>query len=230
MKNLLLLTFFLLAYRSGVFCQLTKSDCPTISMITPAGVTMVGETMFFRVDVSDNSARHPLRYKWEVLNGEITDGQGSDQIRVIAKVNGVNVTVSVRIKGLPKQCENSASEIAPVAIGPSVEPVEDYGEIPWDEERARLDNIMIILLNNPKSQAFFYVKIAEKETKEDAKKHITEILKHFKFRDPDFDRGRLTFALEKSEYHGVVVGIFPDGADLPDCQDCEVINGRHIYF
>lgn len=190
----------------------------------------VGEPIFFAVELKRDIEKKDLEFQWTVERGEIADGQGTSQIRVISEM-GPSVAATVKINGLPDGCNNKASETVPIAEKlPGCGPLDEYGNIAWEEEAARLDNFLIQMLNNPKSTAFFLIKIEEKDKIEATKKHITQMVKHMKSRKLDFDAGLLVFAIARSDVRITNLFLVPEGADHPKCEDCEFINGKHVYF
>ncbi len=213
--------------------QGVEGKCPEISVTGPYQITLPGDVMFFRADIPELDSRGAVTYEWKVSNGQITDGQGTNLIRVqtTREDEGTNVTATVTVKGLPKTCPDQASEVAGVATLPCIGSADEYGRIPWPDEQGRLDNLMLVIRNNPKSVAFIRMHLEAGEKVEDAKKHAIRILKHIKWRDEYFDPGRLRFAIEKrSERHSTAFYIVLDGAEMPSCGDgCTLLNGKNIY-
>ncbi|MEQ1921616.1 MAG: hypothetical protein ABL952_03820 [Pyrinomonadaceae bacterium] len=188
--------------------------------------------MFFRASIDPVPDGSRLTYEWKVSIGNLTDGQGTDQIRVVSDQGGINVTAKVTIKGLPDKCVSTATETAPYALKNRVPTGESYDNTSWDDERARLDNVMVHVNNWPESKAFFYIDIGADESFEKAKERVINMIKHIKWRDNDFDAGRLNFGIRKTEKgHLTTIFVFPHDADLPKCVDgCTLLNGKHLYY
>lgn len=87
-------------------------------------------------------------FKWTVSAGTIMKGQGTDEITVDTDgLRGVELVATVELSGAPLGCKASASrttylETAAIACGM---PFDRYGDIKFEDEKARLDNFSIQL-------------------------------------------------------------------------------------
>ncbi len=72
MKNFLFILIFILIFCGGAFAQLDKnSSCPTIDVVSPAGITQPGETATFTANLGKEAEKLNLEYKWTISGGEI---------------------------------------------------------------------------------------------------------------------------------------------------------------
>jgi len=117
-----------------------KPDCPTISIVGPAGLTFVGNKMTFTVDKPEDFKG---RYKWTVDYGNIENGQGSPSIEVRAPEvrHYINVTATVELLGLPENCINKASITAGVYRESVPYAIAEYGRESKIDEKARLNYV-----------------------------------------------------------------------------------------
>jgi hypothetical protein len=94
-----------------------------------------------------------------VSAGTISSGQGTSTITVdTASLGGQSVTATVSVGGLDSACNSSAS--CTTAIKTPIPPpskFDEYGNIRFNDEKARLDNYAIQLQNNPGSNALILV-------------------------------------------------------------------------
>ena len=93
-------------------------------------------------------------YNWTVSAGTISSGQGTSSITVdTAGTAGQTITATVDIGGLEVACTKTAS--CSTAVRPVVKPepvkFDEYGDIRFNDEKARLDNYAIQLQNQPGS-------------------------------------------------------------------------------
>lgn len=97
-----------------------------------------------------------VTYGWVVSAGTITSGQGTPSISVdTTGVGNGYVTATVDMKGLPESCPNSASGmVSVVSIGCGGGKIDEYGDIRFGDEKARLDNLAIELLNWPEGKGY----------------------------------------------------------------------------
>jgi hypothetical protein len=160
--------------------------CPSVTVTGPAGVTDRGGAMTFTANVSGGTAQN-ITYNWTVSAGTIASGQGTPSITVTAPTDAPNVTAEVTV-GLDVDCNcpKTASETAPVA--PEILPVlvDEFGKLPNDDIRGRLDSFFAELSNNPNNQGYIINYGTDKEIA--ARERL--ITNHIAFRN--FDRSRIT--------------------------------------
>ncbi|HUR97818.1 MAG TPA: hypothetical protein VMZ26_07065 [Pyrinomonadaceae bacterium] len=163
-----------------------QCTCPSLSVTGPAGVTERGGTMTFTANVSGGTAQN-ITYNWSVSAGTIASGQGTPSITVTAPSDAPNVTATVDI-GLDVNCGcvTNASETAPVAAAPEAVLVDEFGKLPNDDIRGRLDAFFAELSNNPNNQGYIINYGTDREIA--ARERL--ITNHIQFRN--FDRSRIT--------------------------------------
>ncbi len=109
-------------------------------------------------DSADHGIPPASGYNWSVSAGTITSGQGTTSITVsTANLGGQTVTATVEVAGLDPSCTRTAS--ASTAIRgkkPIARKFDEYGNIRFNDEKARLDNFAIQLQNEPTAQGYIY--------------------------------------------------------------------------
>lgn len=232
MRKVLLATLFAFVTVVAAFGQGTNTKCPEITVVGPAGLTLAGDVMVFSADIKVLDTSAAVTYEWKVTAGVIADGQGTNQIRVrtTAENAGSKVTATVSVKGLAGNCSTIASEEASVAPRLDCGLREEYGHIPWPDEKARLYNLLLQLHHNPKSVGFLYIQIEPHETVDKTKKHIAKILNFIRSSVEGFDLARLRFAIHKSnEEHSTTLYVVAEGAEFPKCDEgCTLLNGNDV--
>lgn len=130
-------------------------SCPSLSVSGPAGVTEPGQTMTFTANVSGGP---DVTYNWTVSSGTIESGQGTPSIvvRTSDADAGTNIRATVTLGGTDPACNcpREASESGPVAAPTTSELVDEFGALPNDDIRGRLDNFFTVLNNNPNNQGY----------------------------------------------------------------------------
>lgn len=196
-------------------------DCAQISVSGPAGITQPGESMTFTANVSGGTSSN-LTYNWTVSAGTITSGQGTPSITVSTtrEMADSNVTATVDVGGQcadsvaaggPK-CPSQASETAGIAPLPKAQLIDEFGKMPNDDIRGRLDAFFADLSNNPNSQGYIILYGADKDMNTREKL----VVNHINFRN--FDRSRITIVRGGThESGGVYTKLYrvPPGADNP---------------
>jgi hypothetical protein len=165
-----------------------ECSCPTISVTGPAGVTERGGIMTFTANVSGGS-QQSVTYNWSVSAGTIESGQGTPTITVRAPSDGTtNLTATVDVGGTDPACNCTRTADA---SGPIAEPegpvlVDEFGNLPNDDIRGRLDNFFTELSNNPTNQGYIINYGTDRQIA--ARERL--ITNHIAVRN--FDRGRIT--------------------------------------
>jgi hypothetical protein len=153
MKQIIFAVILVLGFGFSVFAQNYKSPCPTID-VSGGGVIQPREPMSFSVILSDETKKLNLEYEWTVSAGIITSGQGTISISVdTTDLENRNITATVKIKGLPENCLDTASETSEVVIqDPRL--FDEYGNLPDEQLFARTQNLYAELTNNPDAQGY----------------------------------------------------------------------------
>lgn len=156
-----LLTALILVFTAAIGAYSQTPTCPTITVNGPAGITSPGESFQFSATIG-GSARNVAAYKWTVSKGTIAEGQGTDKIKVDVDwggeaAGGIDITATVEILGLPRECPSTASETAGVAICflyPIL--VDEYTAQPSRIDEARLSEFASEISKHPNNFAYVY--------------------------------------------------------------------------
>lgn len=119
----------------------TAKTCSKASIDGPRQATMPGGLMTFKATISGKVPRN-IRYEWQVNTGTIVGGQGTRILKVKApRDEGIStVRAFLKVVGLPRGCDDSASEVAGIAIQPVIDPYDRYGDVTLSVEKERLSN------------------------------------------------------------------------------------------
>ena len=137
-------------------CGCKPPPCPTISVSCPDTVDQGGSITFTASVVG--GAGSPT-YNWSVSAGTISGGQGTPTITVdTATLGGQTVTATVDVGGLDPACSRTASCSTAVRPPPPVcTKFDEYGNIKFNDEKARLDNFAVQLQNQPGATGYYIV-------------------------------------------------------------------------
>ncbi|HKP68705.1 MAG TPA: hypothetical protein VJV05_05440, partial [Pyrinomonadaceae bacterium] len=199
-----------------------SAQCPSIVVVGPAGITTQGDTMTYRVETGRTEGQ--LSYRWTISAGTIETGQGTPAItvRTHSGMMGLNVGATVKIDGLPSGCENVASGVAPVGGIDCGLASDEWGDLRPNDQRSRLDNFFVELMNNPTHRGVIVLTVTPKDKLDSKNKRVQLAIRHADFRK--FDRTRLWFALEKGDEVRTKLFSISPGMDLP-CDKCQIIKG-----
>lgn len=227
MKQKLSLLIFTFLFCLSVFGQTENQPCPNLEIVEQTAPVRTGEILFFSASVGSEVKNYDYKYKWSVDKGTISEGQGTTVIQVETEgLSNTTITAAFEIEGLPNSCKSKVSKVGIVVGGGCVFPVDDYGRLTLWDELQRIDAFLINLLQDSDSTGFIWISTDKKESVESVKKHIEKLLKHIKFRK--FAKERIIFGVEKSDDHRTRFYIIPRGAELPGCENCEIIKGRDL--
>jgi hypothetical protein len=129
--------------------------CPTVSVSCPDTGTL-GQPVTFTANVSGGDPAVTPTFNWTVSAGTISSGQGTSSITVdtTGVAGGTTITATVTVGGYPASCSVSSSCTTSFAKPQTARKVDEYGNIRFNDEKARLDNFAIELQNDPTSQGY----------------------------------------------------------------------------
>jgi hypothetical protein len=129
--------------------------CPTVGA-TGQDSGEDGTPITFRATFTQGTPVVTPTYNWSVSAGTITSGQGTDTITVDTKgTGGQTITATVEFGGIDPSCGRTASASTPIKPLPNpARKFDEYGNIRFNDEKARLDNFAIQLQNEPAAQGY----------------------------------------------------------------------------
>ena len=133
-------------------CTGCVPPCPTVNVSCPSDVDQ-GSPITYTASMTGDMS---VTYNWTVSAGTISGGQGTSSITVdTAGLGGQSVTATVELGGLDPSCSRTASCTTSIRapVPPAVK-FDEYGNIKFNDEKARLDNYAIQLQNQPGSQGY----------------------------------------------------------------------------
>ena len=134
-------------------CIAAPVTCPTVDVTCPDTVT-AGQPITFTASVTGGDTGVTPTFNWTVSAGTISSGQGTSSITVdtTGLAPGTTVTATVDIGGFPADCRVSDSCTTSIPAAPApARKIDEYGNIRFNDEKARLDNFAIALQNEPGS-------------------------------------------------------------------------------
>jgi hypothetical protein len=135
-----------------VACPDCMPPCPTLNVSCPSDVDQ-GTPVTFTANV--NGGPGTQTYNWSVSAGTISSGQGTSTITVdTANQGGQTITATIELGGLDPSCGRTASCTVSVKAPILPRKFDEYGNIRFNDEKARLDNYAIQLQNEPSAQGY----------------------------------------------------------------------------
>jgi hypothetical protein len=157
-------------------------------------------------------------FKWKLSAGTITTGQGTDQITVdTVGLGGQEVIVTAELSGAPLACNGSASRTMQVQPSGFIcgRPFDEYGDIEFEDEKARLDNFAIQVSNEPLSSGYILMS-AGQNTFENETMERLERAKSYLVNVREIDRNRVV-TVDCGFTPDLIIKLYiaPLGAPLP---------------
>jgi hypothetical protein len=130
-------------------------SCPTVSVSCPDTGT-IGQPVTFTANVSGGDSNVTPTFNWTVSAGTISSGQGTSSITVdtAGVAGGTTITATVDVGGYGRECSTSSSCTVSFPVIKVARKIDEYGNIRFNDEKARLDNFAIELQNDPTSQGY----------------------------------------------------------------------------
>jgi hypothetical protein len=140
-------------------CPSCQPPCPTIEISCPTGDVEPGSPATVSVNVS-GGGNPSVTYNWSVSAGTISSGQGTPSITVdTTGLGGQTVTATVEIGGLPPECDRTRSCSFTVTTPPveTCRIFDQYNDLRFNDEKARLDNFAIQLQQEPSATGYYAI-------------------------------------------------------------------------
>jgi hypothetical protein len=221
----------LMALASVVKAQTPLTPCATVEIV---GLTEVdaGTIVVFTARVVGTIQTTKPEFKWQVSAGTITSGQGTDVITVdTTGLGGVEVIATVELSTAPPACKGSSSR--PTKIKAPIVcwfPFDEYGDIAFEDEKARLDNFAIQISNEPAASGAILM-FAGRET---FKNETAERLARAKSYLADvrhIDPNRIvTYDCGFTPELRILLSFVPVGAEPPTCDDYNSVPFSEVKF
>jgi len=226
MFRILILAVVLTGVGTAGFAMERPVQCPDIKLIEPPGLVSAGDTADFRLE-PDLKQQRDIRVEWSVSFGQIENGQGTTSIavRTALEHNFQTMKVKAVIKGLPNECVGVFEGTA--IVGCCFDPIvlDEWGKLPADDQRGRLDNVLQELINNPADVALIILDSGKGKTEKDLLKRVKFIKDHI-FGHRKFQANRIVIVSEPAShgYQSVKVYRLPPGLVKSFCPNCRIHN------
>jgi len=220
--------FFMLTFACVVSAQVPV-PCGIVDIDGPNHVDSEAP-LVFKVKVSNTSKPE---FKWNVSAGTIIKGQGTDEVTVdTAGLAGLDVMATVELIGAPSGCKTSASKTTQVIIVDFFYGLrfDEYGDLKFEDEKARLDNFAIQLSNDPHSTGVILMVAGQKTFEREAAERLDRAKSYLvKIRGIDSSR-IVTTDCGFSRDLTLKFWIVPQGVTSPDCDRIDQIPLSEVKF
>jgi len=195
----------------------TTSPCQIVSVEEPEA----GTPIIFSAKLNTKVPSAKPEFSWQISAGTITAGQGKDSITVdTAGLAGQTITATVSISGVSTLCSTSATQTVGIANpGPVRDcPFDEYRDIAFEDEKARLDNFVIQLFNYEGATGYIFAFAGKQTYKSEASERLLRA-KNYLVGVRGIDPARIiTIDGGYREEFSVILMIAPPGATPPSAK------------
>jgi hypothetical protein len=223
MRNLFISSILALTFCAATFAQTNKTSlCPTISVTGPAGIFEPGETITFIVSLNREADKINLKYNWTVSGGEITEGQRTQAVKVLVPKTSTEISIMamVEVQNLPRECGTTitASETVAMIICRVQRQVDEFSMSVSQIDKARLDNLLHELQNDPVAIAYIFERFERKTSQKLIKRKIQKISDYL-IKEKRIEKDRFVISITESNKNLTQYFIVPPGASTPKIED-----------
>ncbi|HEX6650964.1 MAG TPA: hypothetical protein VF075_15540 [Pyrinomonadaceae bacterium] len=148
-RSIQILPVVLLLTLASVVRAQTAPTCGVVDVDGPSEVE-ANTQVVFKAKISGPIHTTKPEFQWVASVGTITAGQGTNEITLdTSGLGGQTVTLTVGLSGAPPGCKDSASKTININVQALScnRPFDEYGNISFEDEQARLDNFAIQMSN-----------------------------------------------------------------------------------
>lgn len=157
-------------------CPAIPPVCPTIDIVCPTNIG-IDQPLTFTSRASGGTPSIPPVYNWTVSAGSIIEGQGTNTIKVdTTGLAGQTVRAYLTMPGYGSlACSADCGVSIPVPRIVSRK-FDEFPDIQRNDEKARLDNFVIELQNDPSATAYVVIYPGRGSKRGDVQHHASRIV------------------------------------------------------
>jgi len=221
---------FLLMLVSAVSAQ-TPETC-ALEIDGPSTVDL-GAPLVFKVKVTGKLPTATPEFRWRLSAGTIIKGEGTDEITIdTAGLGGQVLTATAELTTAPSGCKNVASITTSITPPPRPAfcPFDQYGDIKFKDEQARLDNFAIQIHNWSPSRGLILLYAGEKTFKGEAAYRLQRARSYLNFRGLDSSRIITVNCGFTRELTAILYVIPNEAKSIPGCDSFRQIPLSEVQF
>jgi hypothetical protein len=196
-------------------CAPVRPVCPAVEISCPTAVAIDQPLKFTSRATGGTPGINPV-YNWTVSAGTITEGQGTDTIKVdTTGLAGQTIRASLSIGGYNLECAADCAVSIPVPKLMSRR-FDEFPDISRNDEKARLDNFGIELQNDPTSTGYVIVYPSKSGKRGEVQRHAGRVVDYL-VNSRNLDQRRIvTLVGPARDELFVELWITPQGATPPN--------------
>ncbi len=169
-----------------------RRQCPRVVVQCP-DQSVSGLPLTYTVSIEGLGGNVSPTYKWVTSAGTISSGEGTSSITVeTTGISGLDLEATVEVGGLPEGCPKTASCATSVRVVCGyLQKYDEYGDISYADEKARLDNFAILLRNEPGLTGYIMAYGGRVGRAGEAQRRAERAMKYVSGKMRDMDAGRV---------------------------------------
>jgi len=230
MKRIISAAILIFTFCFAAFAQASENPCPKIEIISPSKTVVTSTFAPFSVKVGSETENLNIEYVWTASSGEIIIEPGTPNILLflIKEDFGANITLTVKVKGLPKDCVDTISGVFPV-VPPRIIDPPYYGKVSRPEEMEYLDRIAWNLEHLQDFLAVLNIYADKNTSKIKVRRHLQRIFSYLTSSERwKFDKARLIFIVCEDENERTAYWFKNSKINASDYKDCQIIDGENF--
>lgn len=197
-------------------CPVIPPVCPTIEIVCPANVG-IDQPLTFTSRYSGGTPAIEPKYDWTVSAGTIIEGQGTNTIKVnTAGLAGQTVRAYLSMPGYGSlSCSADCGVSIPLPRIVSRR-FDEFPDIQRNDEKARLDNFVIELQNDPTATAYVVIYPGRGSKRGEVQHHASRIVEYM-VNSRGIDQHRIVTLVGSARNElSVELWVTPQGATPPN--------------
>lgn len=196
-------------------CPPVRPVCPAVEVTGPTAIG-IDQPVTFTSKYNGGTPGITPVYNWTISAGTIVEGQGTDTIKVdTTGLAGQTIRASLSLGGYNLEC---AADYAVTLPAPKLagRRFDEFPDISRNDEKARLDNFVIELQNDPSATAYVIVYPGKNGKRREVQEHSGRIIEYL-VNSRGLDQSRIvTLVGPKRDRLHVELWLTPQGATPPN--------------
>ena len=199
MKQIIFTAILVLAFCIVVFAQANENPCQKININAPETVQSE-ET--FKVFASFEKESQPVtsKFNWTIIKGsEVIKANNVGMVEVDSKnIKDVD-SIIILAESSDGKCKNTTTAkifVAPACGLPYT--IDEYAELPWNDEKARLENLVFQMQRLKDMELFAFFEFNKKTLQVERKNYLAKVLNYLSATG-GLEKSKITFLISESE-------------------------------
>jgi hypothetical protein len=228
MKQIIFTAILIIAFCFAAFSQTSENLCPKINIKAPETVQ---PDESFKVFASFEKENQPStsKFNWIVVkDNEVIKKNDAGIIEIDSKGFKDFGTILILAEPTDQRCQNTAAAKVFVVVNigsPYI--IDEYSKLGWSDERARLDNVVIVMQEFKDTEVFAFFDFDKRISQAERKNRLTKIANHLSI--GGLEKNRITFLISEADTERIWYQLVPKKfSEQYFCDNCLVIKAENF--